>query len=159
VRKVEPHQVEVKVPGVGWVWARLALAFCYEPKPQDEVLVIGNDDGHFVIGVLQGQGQARLIFPGDVELRSTDGTVKIAGGKGVEIDAPEVAMRAERVQVFARSLVQQLGTLYNTVTELLSVRAGAAHTVVKDTSYTQAKRATLRTQDEVNINGKSVNLG
>jgi hypothetical protein len=159
VCRVEPHQVEIRLPSSELAWARLALAFCYAPVVGDEVLVIGNPDGHYVIGVLRGQGQARLTFPGDVELRSLDGVVRVVGGRGVEIDAPEVALRAGKILTVARSLVQQLGTLYQSVSELWSVRAGASHTVVEDSSYTQAKRATLVTEDELNLNGKAINLG
>lgn len=159
VLAVEPHRVHLKLPTAGAVWAQLALAFSYEPQTGDQLLVIGNADGHYVIGVLQGRGTARMTFPGDVELRSTGGSVRVAAAEGVEIEAPQVALRARRVQLFARSMVEQLGNLYQTVTEVLNVRAGAAHTMVEGTSYTQAKRATLLTENEVNINGKKINLG
>ena len=141
------------------VVARLALAFSYQPCVEDEVLAIGNDDGHYVIGVLNGSGQARMSFNGDVELRSVDGVVKLSGGKGVELEAPELSMRSDKMSVLARSLVERLGSAYRNVSEMLSVRAGEQHTVVADTCYTQAKRATLLTEKEVNINGKKINLG
>ncbi len=159
VTRVQTHQVEVRLPSDERVWARLALAFCYEPQVGDQVLVIGNDDGTFVIGVLQGSGTARLTFPGDVELRSTGGKVRIVADQGLELDAPEVSLRAKRVLLLADKMVEHLGSLYQTVTEVLNLRAGETHTMVEGTSYTQAKRSTLLTRDEVNINGKSVNLG
>jgi hypothetical protein len=77
----------------------------------------------------------------------------------VELDAPDVSLRARRLQVFAHSLREQLGTLYQSVTELLSVHAGSTHTEVEGTAHTQAGRSTLLTRDEVNINGKKINLG
>jgi hypothetical protein len=159
VRQVRPHQVEVELPTGEKRWARLAMAFCYEPQVDDEVLVIGNDEGTFVIGVLQGTGTARLTFPADVELRSTAGKVRITGQQGVELDGPEVNVRAKRIRLLADKMVERLGSLYQTVTEVLNLRAGETHTMVAGTSYTQAKRSTLLTRDEVNINGKSINLG
>ncbi|RLB60525.1 MAG: hypothetical protein DRI90_13560 [Deltaproteobacteria bacterium] len=159
VREVQPHQVLVQRPGEECAWARLALAFCYELQIDDELLVIGNDQGTFVIGVLQGSGTARLTFPGDVELRSTTGRVRVAAATGVELDAPEVNLQAKRIRMLAGKLTERLGTLYQTVTETLNLRAGATHTMVAGTAYTQAKRSTLLTRDEVTINGKSINLG
>lgn len=159
VRRVGAHELEIRLPSGEARSARLALAFSYDPQVGDEVLVIGNEHGHYVIGVLRGRGTSRLTFPSDVELRATEGVVRVVGGKGIELEAPEVATRAGRVQVFADSLRQRLGSLYQAVSHTLSVRAGSTHTVVADTSYTQAKRATLLTQNEVNINGKSINLG
>jgi len=159
VTQVEPHRVELRLPSGAVVWARLALAFCYDPQVDDELLVIGNEEGHFVIGVLQGSGVARLTFPADVELRSTTGKVRVTGKAGVELDGPEVSLRARKVRVLADKMVERLGSLYQSVTELLNLRAAETHTMVAGTSYTQAKRATLLTRDEVNINGKSINLG
>ncbi len=159
VCQARPHQVEVEHPTGERCWARLALAFSYEPQVGDELLVIGNDDGTFVIGVLQGSGTARLTFPADVELRSTTGKVRITGERGVDLDGPEVNLRAQQVRVLAGKMVERLGSLYQSVTEALNLRAGETHTMVEGTAYTQAKRSTLLTRDEVNINGKSINLG
>jgi hypothetical protein len=156
---VSDNAVTLQLKGDEQVRARLALAFGYAPVVDDEVLVIGNDDGYYVIGVLNGRGPARMSFNGDVELRSVDGVVKLSGGKGVELDAPELSMRANKMSVMARSLMERFGNAYRNVSEMLSVRAGQQHTVVEDTSYTQAKRATLLTEKEVNINGKKINLG
>jgi len=159
VCQVKAHQVQLRLPEDRLVWARLALAFSYEPQLDDEVLVIGKDEGHYVIGVLQGSGTARMTFPHNVELRSAKGTVRVVGGKGVEIEGPELAMRADRVRMFARSMVQQLGSVYQTVTEVLHLCASATYTLVEGTSHTQAKRAKLLTEEEVSVNGKSINLG
>jgi len=158
VTKVEPHEVEVRLPSGGLVRARVALAFTYEPQPNDVVLVIGNADGHYVIGVLHGAGRAVLGFPGDVELRA-GGVLHLAGDKGVRLDGPEIEVKAGKLRILADSVAQKFAELRQHVTNLLSVRAGRTHTVVDDSTYAQSKSATIVTEEKVTINGKSIYLG
>ena len=159
VTKVEPHEVEVRLPSGGLVRARVALAFTYEPQPKDVVLVIGNADGHYVIGVLHGAGRAVLGFPGDVELRAVGGVLHLAGDTGVRLDGPEIEVKAGKLRLLADSVAQKFTELRQPVTTLLSVRAGRTHTVVDDSTYAQSKSATIVTEEKVTINGKSIYLG
>jgi hypothetical protein len=159
VTKTLPHEVEVRLPQGELVRARLALAFTYEPQPNDVVLVIGNADGHYVIGVLHGTGRAVMGFPGDVELRAVGGVLHLAGDKGVRVDGPEVDVKAGTLRIIAGSVAQKFAELRQHVTDLLSVRAGRTHTVVDDSTYAQSKSATIVTEEKVTINGKSIYLG
>src|SRR5579863_1161814 len=73
VVRVEGSDVVVELPSGALVRAALAFAFPYAPAAGDVLLVIGKDDAHYAIGVLQGQGRTTLTFPGDVELRAEGG--------------------------------------------------------------------------------------
>jgi len=139
--------------------ARLAMAFTYAPVPGDVALVLGNADGHYVIGVLSGQGKATLAIPGDVELRAVGGRLSLKGDRGVSIDGEEVEVRAGTLRMIAGTLAQKLQTLRQTVTDLWSVRAGEAHSVVDGTVLQQSKSATILTEENVTINGRSIHLG
>ena len=156
---VLPHEIEVHLPSGGAVRARLALAFPYEPAIGDEVLVIGNEDGHYVIGVLSGQGRTALSFRGDVDLRAEGGVLRLSSDRGVEVDAPEVTVLAGKLQQIAGAVAQRFSSLRQTVTELLSVHAGQAHSVVEGSSFSQSKSATILTEGKVTINGKAIHLG
>lgn len=159
VLTVDPHEVEVRLPHGGVVRARLALAFTYEPQPKDVVLVIGNADGHYVIGVLHGTGKAVMGFPGDVELRAVGGVLHLAGDKGVRVEGEEIDMRAGKLRIIAESVVEKFASLRQHVTDLLSLRAGRTHSVVDGSTYAQSKSATVITEEKVTINGKSIHLG
>ncbi|MBW2531463.1 MAG: DUF3540 domain-containing protein [Deltaproteobacteria bacterium] len=159
VTDVAKHQVKVARPDGSNVPARLALAFSYEPHIDDEVLLIGTDDGHYVVGVLRGSGTARLTFPGDVELRSLNGNVRIAAAQSVDLEAPRMALSAGKLQLVASSVRQRCRTIFQSVTELLSVQAGKSHTVVDGVAHTQAGSANLLCKDRIHVNGKSINLG
>ena len=56
VLEVEPLAMRVRLPDGSTVRAELALAFPYQAKPGDAVLVIGRGEAHYVIGVLRGSG-------------------------------------------------------------------------------------------------------
>ena len=84
-----PTDVRVRLPDGAIATARLALAFTYEPRPADVLLVIGNPDGHYVIGVLHGTGKTTMAVAGDVEVRVV----------GTEFNVTSTAGPAPRVEV------------------------------------------------------------
>src|SRR4051794_32763418 len=67
------------------VRAELALAFPYETAIDDELLVIGKRDRHYVIGVLRGHGEVALRFLGDVRVEAVGGKLELSGDKGVRV--------------------------------------------------------------------------
>ena len=75
-------------------WARLALAYPYQPEPGDLVLTIGEEE-IYVIGVLLGRGKTVFETPGDLHLRSR-GHIEIEGLKGVEIRSDQVLIKADK---------------------------------------------------------------
>jgi hypothetical protein len=158
-RVTGPAEVEVRLPGGAIAAARLALAFGYEPCPGDVLLVIGNPDGHYVIGVLHGTGKATMAVQGDVELRAVGGELVLSGDKGVRVEGAAVEVRAGKLSMIAETLAQKLVTLRQHVTELVSLRAGKAHTIVDETVFQQSKRATILTEETVTVNGKAIHLG
>lgn len=160
VTRADAAGVEVTLRGGASARAELALAFTYQPAPGDVVLVIGDDEqGRYVIGVLQGSGRASLELPGDVDVRAVGGVLRLAGDKGVEVAAPEVSVQAGRVRMIADAVVQRFATLRQRVTELLSVHAAESHTLVDGAAHTQAKSATILTDEKTTINGKAIYLG
>lgn len=148
----------LEMPGGAVVQATLALAFSYEPAPGDVLLVIGRRGSYWGIGLLQGSGKTSLAFEGDVDLRA-GGTLRIAGGEGVEIEAPRAELRAGKLEVVAGAVVQRFTSLYQRVSALFSMHAKDAHTVVEESCVTQAKNGVIVTEESMSINGKQINLG
>jgi hypothetical protein len=159
VLSVAPDGVEVRIESGAVVRAVIALAVGYEPEPGDLVLVIGDAGRAWVIGVLSSSGKAALTFTGDVDLRSIDGTVRISGAKGVEMDTPSLTMRLGKLHTVAESVVEHVVSLRQRVKELLSVHAGEQHTIVDGATVQQSKSATIVTEEKVTINGKAIYLG
>jgi Protein of unknown function (DUF3540) len=139
--------------------ARMALAFPYRPAPGDTLLVVGREGELYVIGVLEGTGETVLAFPGGVELRAEGGPLRLASDQAVEVRAPEVAIDAGNLRLFAEAAVEKLGTLYRHVRGLYRARSGASETVVDEDAITRARSATILTDESMSINGKQIHLG
>ena len=138
--------------------AEMALAFRYEPTVGDTVLAIGDADGCYVIGVLHSAGKTVLSVAGDLEINAA-GALRLRGEQGVAIEGAQMQVEVGKLEIVARQVAQRFERLRQSVSELLSVRAGATHTVVEGATFTRAREATLLTKDKVNINGKSIHLG
>jgi hypothetical protein len=150
--------VDVELPSGEQKRARMALAYAYEAVVGDEVLVIGNPDGHWVIGVINGQGPSVLRFPADAEL-SAGGTLRISANRSVEVQAHDFSVTTQKIRLIATEAAQTFKFLRQKVHELLSIQAGQSHTVVEGSMHSQAKSATILTEEKVSINGKEVHLG
>jgi len=140
-------------------WAELALAFPYRPAAGDVVLAVSQEDRVYVIGVLQGRGPSVFAFPGDVVLSAPQGAMTLDAGKGVTLSAPSVELRAEAVEIEAKTLTQRIESAYHWVKDLLQVRAGRSRTVVEGTSHHLAERTFLRSEKETKVDGEKIYLG
>jgi hypothetical protein len=159
VHYVKASEVQVELPDGVIVPVQLAFAFPYEPSVGDTLLVIGKDGQHYAIGVLRGSGKASLSFHGDVEVRATGGTLTLAADKGIEMNGPEVSVRASSLRLYAEKVVEKFTWLHQRVTALASLHAKEMHTVVEGSATTNAKSATITTEEMVTVNGKQIHLG
>ena len=151
--------VDVRLEGGDVVTADLALATPYEPAVGDRVLVIGEGERSWVIGVLSGSGRTVLDFEGDVLLRSRRGTVRLSAAQRVEIEAPEVGYQVGTLRVLADSVAFHVSSLTQRVRDLVSVHAGQRREIIDGATSTQAKSSSLVTEEAVKINGKTIHLG
>lgn len=159
VASVAPDSVEVRLSSGANVRARMALAFPYEAVIDDVLLVIGIDQGYYVIGVLSGQGTSKLAFHGDVEVRAMGGSLRLSADKDISMRAPEATIQAGKLRMVATAVHQTFATVKQRVTEMLSLHAAESHTVVDGPAHEQAKSKTMLTEDKMTINGKSIYLG
>ena len=132
--------------------AQLALAVPYTPEVGDRVLVIGQEpDELYVIGVLQGTGKTTLKVPGDLDVEAPNGTIRFS--------APTVEIKAEKLNIFTKRILQKAKNVYLWFTGLFEVKSKRMRTQVEETYRLKAERADIRGENEVNINGPSINLG
>lgn len=159
VTEVRPHELIVSLSEGRSTRAELALALPYAPAVGDVLLVIGKASKYYAIGVLHGSGQTALAFQGDVQLRSMNGKLSLTGDRGVEIRGPELDLNTGTLRMVARDVLQTFASVYQRVSMLLRVHAGETQTLVDQSAFTQAKSATILTEDTVTINGREVHLG
>lgn len=159
VSAVFAHEVRVTLPDGEVARAELAFALPYAPAIGDTLLVIGRGAKHYAIGVIRGSGQTDLSFQGNVQLRAVRGTLSLAGDEGVEIRGRKLDVYTGALQMIAREVRQTFESVCQNVTSLLRVHAGESQTLVDKGTYTQAKSATLLTDEAVTINGREVHIG
>lgn len=155
----KPHELEVEIRGEERVTATMALAFPYAPVEGDVLLVIGKDREYYVIGVIHGRGRAGLSFQGSVDIRAEGGTLTLESDQGVAIRGPDLSIEAGKMQVFAGTVVEKLGSLYQRVRGALNVRAKETHTIVDERSLLTAKNASVVTEETMSINGREIHIG
>ena len=159
VVEAAPHEVVVEIRAGERVSAQMALSIPYSPNPGDILLVIGKDEDHYVIGVLHGTGKTELSFKGAVDLRAEGGPLTLSSDQGVVLRGPDVEVTADKLRMFAGSVVQKFTSVLQRVTGSLNVRSGEAHTVVDGRSLLTAKNASIVTEEAVTINGEEIHLG
>jgi hypothetical protein len=158
VLRVEDSRVLLSLPQAQ-AWATVALAFPYQPQPGDTLLVIGQDEDYYVIGVIKGSGPTRMTVPGDLRLEAPHGAIDLVAGRGVNLLGPSVRLLADQVEVTARTLVEKLVNATRWVADLCHLRAGTVHTVAESTYKVKAARIAERADGDVRIDGEHIHLG
>jgi hypothetical protein len=136
-----------------------ALAFPYQPRRGDVVLLISQDSGCFVIGVLQATGDVNLTFPANVHFHAPKGNVQFTSGTGIEMQAPEVKVTAGAWTVLAKTLTEKVTNAFRWVKDLASLRAGRQRNLVEGASYERAERRVIKAKKDVRVNGNRIHLG
>lgn len=159
VTAVAPHEVVVALDDGASVRAGLAFTLPYTPVVGDVLLVIGRGPRHYAIGVIEGRGQTRLSFQGDVQVESTDGTLRLAGARGVEVRAPAFDLHTGALRIVAREVAHTFDSLRQRVRSVLRIHAGEVQTLVDGGTYTQSKTAAILADEAVTVNGREIHLG
>ena len=158
VLEVEDRRVRLRIDGEV-AWADLALAFPYHPAAGDLVLALGQEESWYVIGVLRGRGVTAFTAPGDLELSAPNGSIGLTASGGVRIEAPQVALKADRLELAARSVFERFVQAYRRVAGAFQMRAGRVRTVVAEAWDLRAGRIAERADADVRIDGDKIHLG
>lgn len=150
---------DVRLDGGDERTVTLAFTFPYRPQPGDRLLVWLQEADGYAVGVLSGAGQARLDFTGDVEVRALDGRLRLRGDEGVELEAPQISLRARDLRTFADTVTEKTTTAYRWVRELLTVRAGESRRTVDGEDHSRSERSVTLAEGTVRIDGAQVHLG
>lgn len=136
-----------------------AMAFPYTPKPNDVVLAIGQQTGHYIIGVLQTQGDMTMTFPGSATFRAPKGGFNFSSGEAIDMHAPEVKVTAGKWTVVARTLSEKVTDAMRWVANLSQLKAGRKRTLVEGKDYERSERKILKAKKDVRVNGERIHLG
>ena len=155
-----PDYVRVEREEGESVWARLALAVPYQPVVGDEVLVAGAEpERTYVIGLLRGTGKTTLRVSGDLALEAPNGSIDLSAARGVRVGAPEISLRAGKLEFIAQRILEKARDAYVWISELFQLKSRRMRAVAETTLDLRADTAYVKAKGEVNIDGRSIHLG
>jgi hypothetical protein len=152
------RKLTVQMPE-GEVTAENALAFPYQPVKGDTLLVIGQGQNHFAIGVLAAQGDMTIAFPANAVFAAPRGEIKFKSGKAIDLHSPNVRLRAGKLEMIAKTISEKADNVYRIVRKLLKLDAGRTHTTVEETAQTNAGRYVVKAKQDVKMDGEKIYLG
>ncbi|MCA8911489.1 MAG: DUF3540 domain-containing protein [Planctomycetes bacterium] len=158
VRSLEDGRITAEFEGEQ-VSAVNAIAFPWTPNKGDVVLLIAQEDAHYVIGVLQTQGDFTMTFPANVNLRAPKGAINLHSGEGIDMHAPDVKVTGGKITLLAKTMTEKLGNAFRWVGDLVQVKAGRSRTLVDGASYERCERRVIKAKKDVRVNGNRIHLG
>ncbi len=171
------------------VRALLAVAAPYQPAVGDRVVVVGDGDNRFVIGVVERKSPPQLTTQdgstasisedGCLEVRDPEGQLRVrydgeqttivAAAGDLVLDAPEggvimraktdVAVEAPRITLQAEQLFEKTRESVREVSSLLLTRAGRIRSLVRESFTMKSHRTRMVSEKETAIDGKRILLG
>jgi hypothetical protein len=139
--------------------AENALAFPYTPVPGDTLLVIGQGENAYAIGLLAAQGDMTVAFPANATFVAPRGEIRFKSGKGLELHSPNVRLRAGKLELLAKTISEKADNAFRKVRKLLKLEAGSVHTTVDETTHTRAGRFVVKAKQDVKMDGEKIYLG
>jgi hypothetical protein len=135
------------------------MAFPYTPKKGDVVLVIGQAEKHYLIGVLQARGDMTMTFPAGANFRAPKGSFNFSSGESIEMYSPEVKVTAGKWTLLARSLTEKVTDAMRWVANLAQLKAGRRRLLVEGKDYERSERKIVKAKKDVRVNGERIHLG
>lgn len=157
VLRVEAGAVYVECPDA-YARAVSALGFPYEPLPGDLVLVIGQSNAWFIIGVLSGTGKTILQLPGDLEVRAPQGSVSIHAGKDIRLQAAAIRLIGLDIELLGKWIWHRCEELSQKIQGLFRTESGSCEQHVQGDMHNHAARMTQSADGDIRLRGKTINL-
>jgi hypothetical protein len=158
VLKVAGDNIQVEISEVQ-VWSRSAIVFPYTPAFGDIVLVLGQDDDLYVIGVLKGTGKTSFTAPGDIEFKAPRGNIEMISAKGIRIRSPKFKVKSNEIEFMARVVVEKYENAKRWIKDMCQLRAGRVQTSVESTYRMKAGKIIECAEGDVKIDGNKIHLG
>lgn len=157
IERVEGNRLLVALNGAQ-AWASDALGYAYQFQAGDAVLVIGENEDWYVIGILEGKGKTAFHAPGDLELVAT-GSLTLVAGESIELKGRNINVVATRLNLMAKRLTQRAESLRLHVRNAFQVFAARFSSRIEGAHRVEARRIVERAREDVTIDGSKIHLG
>lgn len=136
-----------------------AFTFPYEASAGDTLLVLGQGNNYYAVGVIAGSRPKSLMFPGDAHVGTIAGKLTLASDQAVELRAPKVTVRTGLLRTVAANVVEKADNFRRWVRNVLAIRAGESRRLVDGEDSTRCENSTTLAKDTVKIDGDQLHLG
>ncbi|MBN1669510.1 MAG: DUF3540 domain-containing protein [Kiritimatiellae bacterium] len=111
-----------------------------------------------------GLGSHRMdLHAQNLDVAARTGSMKIQdaayAGEKVEMRVKRSRVIADQIESCANDIVETAKNVFRRVTELSQVQCGRMKTIVQSTFRLKSRRAVIKAEKDVKIDGKSINLG
>ena len=145
----------------GTVVARMAMHLP-AVRTGDDILLAGNDDGWYAVGVLPGGIDAEdvpaALPPQAASWHAPRGSIRVAAGNAVSLGGRRVVVRARRIRVRATECLRRFDAVQRWVRGLLTWGAGRIRVETDAEHELLADRIGKVADGEVTIAGRRVHL-
>jgi len=141
------------------VWAASAIGYPYQFQPDDEVLVIGQREDWYIIGVLAGHGKTSFHVPGNLQIHAPQGSIELIAAKGISMRSPSISIVAARLNLAAKKMSERYDQLKVWVKQNFDVVANRMTTKVDQSYRLSADKIVERAKGDVKIDGNKIHLG
>lgn len=141
------------------VWAASAIGYPYQFQPNDEVLVIGQREDWYVIGVLAGHGKTSFQVPGNLQIHAPQGSIELIASKGISMRSPSISLVAAQLNLAAKKMSQRYDQVKLWVKQNFDVIANRMTTKVDQSYRLSADKIVERAKGDVKIDGNKIHLG
>lgn len=136
-----------------------AISFPWTPHEGDVVLMIAQEDSHYIIGVLQTRGDFTMTFPANVNFQAPKGAINFHSGEAIDMHAPDVKVTGGKITLLAKTMTEKFGNAFRWVTDLVQVKSGRSRNLVEGASYERCERRVIKAKKDVRVNGNRIHLG
>jgi hypothetical protein len=140
-------------------WATMALPFKYQAMVGDHVLVIGQQNAFYVIGVIEGKGKTTLMANGDLELHAVKGKIDMVASEGVNIRSNSFQVIAKKLDYVADNVLQRFQNLTSRIKDIFELEAGSVNTKVETSYRLKAEKINQKAREDFKLDGKKIHLG
>ncbi|HEY3818373.1 MAG TPA: DUF3540 domain-containing protein [Polyangiaceae bacterium] len=148
-------------------WAELAASCLLLPSTGDRVLVVRGGDEAYVLAVLRQRhdGEARLVFDGDVSIEAKEGRLRLAFsaldlvGRAITSKTKSMRLVAETFDTVAGRIYQRAVNFLRRTDELDRVEAKNIDRRAEHLLHLHAENAVTSAEHLVKIDGSQVHVG
>ncbi|MCI5209713.1 MAG: DUF3540 domain-containing protein [Candidatus Electrothrix sp. ATG2] len=123
---------------------------------------VQDQTGHSLTGLSLGNHQAKLSCP-DFRVIAKNGDLFVdelrVAGKKIVANLVQATCKIGKLETRAKTLIHKARNMYQSVENLSQLKTGRLKTLIKTTYHLKSKNTVLKSEEDVKVKAKEINLG